>query len=192
MPGVIARLYLRHFKFAVVLLLGLFAASCASLAPMDASGLIGQAAPGFSVKGIDGEAVNLADYKGDVVVVDFWATWCASCQKSLPHLEKLNEDSALAGKGLRVVAVDCGEDEKTARAYLGKRNLSLRIVEDGDGVLQRTYGVRVLPVTVVIGRDGAIRDVLGASADAGDESEDLAMEAKLDAAVEKALAESVK
>jgi thiol-disulfide isomerase/thioredoxin len=190
MPGVIGRSFFRHLKScAGILLSGLLAVSCASLGPGDASGLIGKPAPDFSTKAIDGEPVNLSDFKGNVVVVDFWATWCSSCQKSLPYLEKLSKDAALAGRGLRVVAVDCGEDEKTARRYLESRNLSLRVIEDEDGSVQRAYTVRVLPVTVVIGRDGAVRDVLSASADAANESEDLAAEAKLDAAIEKALAE---
>jgi thiol-disulfide isomerase/thioredoxin len=193
MPGVIARCFFRHSKScAGILLSGLLTASCASLGPSDASGLIGMPAPDFSMKSIDGEPVNLSDFKGNVVVVDFWATWCSSCQKSLPHLEKLNKDVALAGKGLRVVAVDCGEDEKTARHYLEKRTLSLRVVEDEDGSLQHEYQVHVLPMTVLIGRDGTVKDVFSASEESVNESEDLAIEARLDAAIEKTLAEPAK
>jgi peroxiredoxin len=188
MPGVIGRGCLHYFKScAGILLLGLLVVSCVSLGPTDASGLIGKPAPSFSMKAIDGQQVNFSDFKGKVVVVDFWATWCSSCQKSLPHLEKLSEDAGMARRGLRVVAMDCGEDEKAGRQYLENHNLSLSVVEDEDGSLQREYGVRVLPVTVVIGRDGVVRDVLSASADAGNESEDLAAEAKLDAAIEKAI-----
>jgi thiol-disulfide isomerase/thioredoxin len=193
MPGVIGRGFFRDLKScAGILLSGLLAASCASLGPSDASGLIGKPAPDFSTKAIDGERVNLSDFRGNVVVVDFWATWCSSCQKSLPHLEKVGKDAALAGRGLRIVAVDCGEDEKTARQYLQRRHLSLRVIEDEDGSLQRAYAVHVLPVTIVIGRDGAVTDVLIASADAANESDDVATEAKLDAAIEKALAERAK
>jgi len=181
----IGRCCRRYLTFRIAgLLPGLLAVSCVSLAPSDATSLIGKPAPDFSLKTLNDQRVKLSDLKGSVVVVDFWASWCPSCQKSLPRLDRMSGDKALAGRGLRVIAVDCGETKEKAKGYLEKNNLSLRVARDEDGSLEDDYRIHSLPVTVVIGRDGFIRDVIVPSAEgATDETE-------LESAVERAFGEN--
>jgi len=142
---------------------GLLVASCVSLAPTDPSGLVGKPAPDFSLKTFDDQNIGLSNLKGSVVVLDFWATWCPSCQESLPHLDKMSRDQGPAARGLRVVAIDCGETKQTAMDFLAKNKLSLQVVQDEDGSLQNSYRIHSLPVTIVVGRDGSIRNVFSAS-----------------------------
>jgi peroxiredoxin len=175
---------LRIVRFYLGLFSGLLAASCASLALSDASSLIGKPAPDFSLKTLDDRQVKLSDLKGNVVVLDFWATWCPSCRESLPWLDKMSGDESLADRGLRVVAIDCGESKETAKGYLEKNNLSLPVGRDEDGALGNAYRIHSLPVTVVVGRDGSIRNVFSPLADGS------ANEAEVESAVERAFAES--
>ncbi len=113
------------------------------------------------------------------MVLDFWATWCPSCQKSLPLLDKISQDKAQADRGLRVIAVDCGETKQAVGDYLAKNNLSLRVVRDEDGSLLNDYQIHTLPATMVIGRDGTISNIFSVP----DETE-------LNSAIAKALSSS--
>src|SRR5271156_5222659 len=80
--------------------------------------LKGKTAPDFSLKTLDGKDVKLSDQKGSVVMVDFWATWCPPCRASLPHVQKVSADAALAQKGLKVFAVNDKEDADTVKKFL--------------------------------------------------------------------------
>ena len=156
-------------------------ASCFSLAPSDPSALVGKPAPDFSLKIFDDQLAKLSELKGNVVVLDFWATWCPSCRVSLPHLDKMSRDQELAARGLRVVAIDCGEAKETVTGYLEKNKLSLWIVWDEDGSLQNSYRIHSLPVTIIVGRDGSIRNIFSASSN----------QAEIDFAIENALASAI-
>src|SRR6266567_6324367 len=91
------------------LVLGLLFAPSTSRAADDTNALVGKQAPDFALKTLDDKDVKLSDLKGNVVVLDFWATWCPPCRKSLPHLNKVANDKELADKGLKVFAVNCRE-----------------------------------------------------------------------------------
>jgi thiol-disulfide isomerase/thioredoxin len=168
----------RHLIF---FLAGLLTVSCISLAPSDPSSLVGKLAPDFSLTIFGDQPAKLSELKGNVVVLDFWATWCPSCQVSLPHLDKMSRDEGLAAQGLRVVAIDCGEAKQTATDFLAKNKLSLQVVQDEDGSLQSSYRIHSLPVTIIVGRDGSIRNVFSASSN----------QAEIDFAIENALASAI-
>src|SRR5262245_53219774 len=75
-------------------------------APKDTTSLVGAKAPDIAIKSVDGADLKLADLKGKVVLLDFWATWCPPCRVSLPHLQTLSADKKLAKDGLVVWAAN--------------------------------------------------------------------------------------
>ena len=125
----------------------------------DAKSLEGQPAPVFTLATIQGKDVSLAKEKGNVVVLDFWATWCPPCRESLPHLQAIHADKELADKGLKVFAVNLKEDKDTAKNYVQQNNLTFPVPLDKVGGVATKYKVRGIPTTVVIGRDGKIAKV---------------------------------
>ena len=123
---------------------------------------VGANAPGFSVMTLDATPVKktLADYKGQVVMINIWATWCAPCRVEMPSIEKLH--TAYAGKGLKVVAISVDEPgtDSLIREFARDYKLSFEILHDTggqEGSVSRNYQISGYPETVVIGRDGVIR-----------------------------------
>jgi thiol-disulfide isomerase/thioredoxin len=111
-------------------------------------------APSEAFQTLDGAPVALSDFRGKVVLVNFWATWCAPCVKEMPALERLHLQ--LAEEGLAVLAVS--QDRNGAAAvtpFLGRIDLQhLPVYLDHRGTLGRAFGVQGLPTTYVVGRDG--------------------------------------
>jgi peroxiredoxin/outer membrane lipoprotein-sorting protein len=120
--------------------------------------LIGKPAPDFKLKGLDGVEVKLSDLKGNVVLLDFWATWCGPCRASLPHLDEIYQE--FKDKGLKAYAVDLREDEATVKAFIEKTNLGIPPLFDKDGKASKGFGVSGIPQTVVIGKDGTIKKIV--------------------------------
>ena len=116
---------------------------------------IGRSAPDFAWVDVQGERQRLADLRGRVVVVNFWATWCAPCREELPALDALARDD-----GVVVLAVNLHQDPEQALGFLGSLGVrDLRALLDPDGETSRRYGVVVLPVTVFIDSHGTVRHV---------------------------------
>jgi peroxiredoxin len=129
----------------------------ATARPLDApaaSELEGKPAPNFKLEGLDGKSISLADLKGKVIVLDFWATWCGPCRLSLPHLDKLYQ--AQKEKGLQVFALDQQEGKDEVEAFVKKTGLTVPVLLDSEGKVGNQYGVTGIPQTVVIGKDGKI------------------------------------
>lgn len=113
-------------------------------------------APGSAPKGI-------ADYKGDVVLLNIWATWCGPCRIEMPSMQRLEQQ--LGPKGLRIVAVsvDVGGMENAIKAFTEEMQLSFEILHNPSGDIQRIYQTTGVPETFIIGRDGRLRRrVIGA------------------------------
>jgi thiol-disulfide isomerase/thioredoxin len=117
----------------------------------------GVTAPAFSAVNMAGQKVELAGLKSNVVLVDFWATWCPPCVASMPHLQKIQDD--YRGKGVIVLGVnqEPGEEEKVRR-FLAQRNLTFPTVMD-PGSIHVEYGVYSFPTTFVLDRQGVIRSI---------------------------------
>ncbi len=98
--------------------------------------------------------LNLNDYHGKVVVVDFWASWCVPCRRSFPWLIEMQEK--YGQDGLLVIGINMDEDDSAAEDFLEKYPVNFRIVRDPDGVLAREYDVIAMPSSYVINRDGEI------------------------------------
>jgi cytochrome c biogenesis protein CcmG, thiol:disulfide interchange protein DsbE len=128
---------------------------------------IGTPAPNFHVQAIGSERPadirTLAQYQGDVVVLNVWATWCGPCRIEMPSLERLY--LAFAARGLRVVAISVDDDGHDAdiQAFVRQYGLTFDVLHDGSGRLETLYQTGGVPETFVIARDGVIRKrVMGA------------------------------
>lgn len=114
----------------------------------------GSLAPDFKLNTLDGTEVTLANYKGEVVVVNFWATWCPPCRAEMPGIQAVYD--AYENEGLVVLAVNAQEDQDTIQAFVMETGLTFPILPDPYGQAIREYGVRSFPATFVIDREGRI------------------------------------
>jgi thiol-disulfide isomerase/thioredoxin len=119
-----------------------------------AAGRIGATAPDFEWTGTDGQILRLSSYRGKVVVVNFWATWCPPCREELPALQRV----AASEPDVIVLEVDLMEPGDKARSFLDSLGLDrLQPVLDSDGATTRRFGVLTLPSTFFVDKDGVIR-----------------------------------
>lgn len=119
--------------------------------------LVGKRAPDFSLAGIAGPTpTRLAGLAGQVVLVDFWATWCGACRESLPRL--LEWQRAYGPRGLRLVGVS-SEKPEVLRKFASGRELPFTVAVDPDDKVGATYHVPAIPMLVVIDRAGVVRFV---------------------------------
>jgi thiol-disulfide isomerase/thioredoxin len=123
--------------------------------PEDADAEGKQARLDFTVKDMNGASVNFASYKGKIILLNFWATWCEPCRHEMPSIERLREK--LAGKPFAVFAVNVDEPDARVRTFLTQTGLSLPVLMDPNKKVTRDWKVRVLPTTFVIGPDGRTR-----------------------------------
>ncbi|GAB6140753.1 TlpA disulfide reductase family protein [Methylosoma difficile] len=105
----------------------------------------------------DQQKQTLAQFKGKVVYVDFWASWCGPCAKSFPFLNQLDND--LKAKGLQILGVNLDEDKAAAQAFLDKYPASFSIVSDSGEQCARSFAVKGMPSSYLIDKKGLIRHV---------------------------------
>ena len=118
----------------------------------------GQPAPAFegaSLRG--GDALRLESYRGKVVYLDFWASWCGPCRQSLPQLEKLRNE--IKARGFEVIAINVDENPQDGLNFLKKYPVTYPIVQDSHGVLAQLYDVKGMPSSYLIDRKGVVRYV---------------------------------
>ncbi len=102
-----------------------------------------------------GDSVELADYFGDVVLLNVWATWCAPCEQEMPAMQRLHEQ--LGPKGVRVVAVSVDvTDSEEVRQWVNERNLTFDVLHDRSGEIERLYQTTGWPESFVIDQEGVI------------------------------------
>lgn len=111
-------------------------------------------APDFSLTGEDGRTYRLSDYRGQVVVLNFWATWCPPCRYEMPSMERAYRQ--LRAAGVAILAVNVGEDETTVFAFTGRYPVSFPLPLDRDGSVIARYPVIGLPTTFIIDPRGYV------------------------------------
>lgn len=108
----------------------------------------------FTLKTLDGKQVSLTGLRGQVVFLNFWATWCGPCRQEMPSMEALYQ--RFKNSGLAFVAVDVMEKETDVGAYIKKNNIHFPIALDSDGAVGNDYRVLGIPATFIINRNGKI------------------------------------
>ena len=125
----------------------------ASAAPVDPPA----PAPGFTLQSLDGHAVSSASFKGHVVLVNFWATWCGPCREEMPALDRLDRKYAPAGLTMVGISVDVGAGP--VKALLSRFPVHYTVLLDPDTRVSTEYHVEAMPSTFIIDRHGEIRYV---------------------------------
>ena len=121
----------------------------------------GLPAPNFNLPGLDGQMVRLTDYRGKVVLLNIWATWCPPCVEEMPSMEKLYQE--LKGEGFEILAVSIDESgAQDVLPFMKKHNLSFPALIDSKGTLKDLYQTRGVPESFIIDKDGIlIEKVIG-------------------------------
>ena len=136
----------------ILLVLAIFMGS--SLA---SSGLTGQTAPDFVLKSATGENLRLSEYRGDVVMINFWATWCGPCRQEMPLLDELYTRYQRVGFNLLGVNID--DDSRRAMAMVNELGISFPVLFDEDKKVSKLYEVEAMPLTILLDREGTVRHV---------------------------------
>jgi peroxiredoxin len=118
----------------------------------------GDRAPDFAAPAVDGKGtVSLSQYRGKVVYLDFWASWCAPCLKAIPEIEAMRKE--LPGDKFQVVAVNLDQQTKKALRFLAKNPIGYPSASDPKGRLPKQFGVDTMPTSYLIDAEGVIRYV---------------------------------
>ena len=137
-------------KSVITLVLLFFASVCAAVE-------VGDSAPNCELNQLSkAKPVQLAN-PGKVTYIDFWASWCGPCEKSMPFLEETNTE--LKGKDFELIAVNLDESKKDAEQFLKKHKVNFTIAADPDNECANTYGVVVMPSSYLIDKKGKVKHV---------------------------------
>lgn len=132
----------------------------------------------FTLDSLSGEKLSLGSFKGKLVFLNFWATWCGPCNMELPAIKALYQ--RLKPKGLVVVAVDLAEDKKTVDAFVKAKGIQFPVLLDTKGQVGGMYGTSSIPTTFIIDRTGMILGrKIGVDSLAWDSPESVALFEKL-------------
>jgi cytochrome c biogenesis protein CcmG/thiol:disulfide interchange protein DsbE len=122
----------------------------------------GQAPEPLQLRDMSGAAVDLAAFRGEVVLVNFWATWCEPCRDEIPALNRLNQK--FSAKRFRVVGINVGEGVSRIQQFTGLIPIGFTLLRDEDSAATRTWRVRTLPASFLIDRSGMLRYQLSGDA----------------------------
>ncbi|RME86996.1 MAG: TlpA family protein disulfide reductase [Anaerolineae bacterium] len=156
----------RRFFSIGVLLLGLLwiglsadrsGSATAGAIPAPQKGFL---APDFTLPTLDGGEIRLAGQRGQVILLNLWASWCGPCQAEMPAMQRVYE--AYREQGFTVLAVNATSQDHLAdvQAFVARHGLTFPILLDARGEVSRLYNLRSLPTSFFIGRDGMIREVV--------------------------------
>lgn len=117
---------------------------------------IGKPAPDFTLKDLNGEDVSLSDYKGQYVLINFWATWCGYCDMEMPDLQKFDDEN----EDLVVLAVDVKEKSSDVSDYIIKNGYDFKVILDSEGRIANTYRVSGFPTSYFVDKEGLLQGVV--------------------------------
>ncbi len=116
---------------------------------------IGQTAPDFTLKDASGKSATLSAYKGRVIMINFWATWCPPCRQEMPSMELLFQE--YNKKGFEILAISSdSQGEKIVKPFMEFYELSFTALMDTDGKVHSAYGVTSIPTTYIVDKKGSI------------------------------------
>jgi len=108
----------------------------------------------FTLPLLGGGNAELSSYKGKIVILNFWATWCPPCRAEMPSMETLYQ--RFKNEGLEILAVDIGEDTGTVRNFIQNSKYTFPVLLDSSGRVSRTYGIQAIPTSFILDRGGKI------------------------------------
>jgi peroxiredoxin len=114
-------------------------------------------APNFTLRSADGQSVSLAQFKGDVVMINFWASWCGPCRQEMPLLDSIYKQ--YKDMGFTLLGVNVEPHASSANAWLKKTPVSYPILYDPNSQVSQLYQVQAMPTTVIVDRKGIVRFV---------------------------------
>jgi len=127
-----------------------------SLSPAQA----GNDAPSFTLKDLNRQQVSLSDYRGSVVLVNFWATWCGPCKQEMPHLDKMNTEFGSQGFVVLSISTDDARKSSQVKSYIRARQYGFTVLLDTESTAISQYNPsKSLPYTALIDRQGKIHKI---------------------------------
>jgi len=128
-------------------------AGCAEVQP---AGSIGSEAPALAARSLDGDSLRLADFRGQVVLLNVWATWCIPCRREMPELQALHTE--FGDRGLRVVGISVDEQsaDEAVRNFTSDLGITYTILRDPSEAVSFAFAIPGVPATFLIDRDGRI------------------------------------
>ena len=142
---------MRRLLLAASLALGAALTSSMAAAPT----LLGKSAPDFVLKGLDGRNLRMSEFRGQVVLVNFWARWAGDSREEIPALDRINTTYQRAGLVILGVSVD--EDLARAREFAGAMKVSYPLLFDTGADIGKEYMLQKMPMTILIDRSGVVR-----------------------------------
>lgn len=127
------------------------------LATVAVAGSSSGPAPDFSLQSLDGSTVRLSDLKGQVVLINFWATWCAPCREEMPLLDAIYQKYNRLG--VELLGINVEDDASGAQEYLNETPVTFPILFDPDGRVSKQYQVKAMPSTILVDRHGNVRHI---------------------------------
>lgn len=122
----------------------------------DREGIVGQKAPDFTLKDLNGKNVSLSAFHGKIVFLNFWATWCPPCKAEMPSFQKLLRDEH--GRGIEVIAISADRSARDVSDYLSKNRFDIIFVMDENTSVTKRYRVFSMPTTFLIDRNGVVAE----------------------------------
>ncbi len=141
----------------IITLAAMLQFECGRGPTVSGSAAIGEAAPSFRLPDLQGRSVSLDQFRGKVVLVDFWATWCGPCRMSMPLLERLQHEFA---EEMVLLAVNLQEPLDEVQSYVQQRKIGSIVLLDANGDVGMAYGSESIPMQVLIDRQGILRHIL--------------------------------
>lgn len=130
------------------------------LAQQQAAVQTGFSAPNFSLETLTGQTIELQSLRGQVVLVNLWASWCPPCRAEMPAFQRAYSDYRDQGFAILAVNSTVQDDLAAAQQFVTEHTLTFPILLDREGTVTSLYQVRALPLSVFIGRDGKIREII--------------------------------
>jgi peroxiredoxin len=119
------------------------------------AGVISGNAPDFTLKSSNGENIKLSELRGQVVLINFWASWCGPCRQEMPELNKLYEKYKKLG--FIILGVNVEEDETAALRIIEEDKIGFPVLFDSENKVSKLYNVDAMPTTVLVARNGSMR-----------------------------------